>query len=156
MGELVYTSLVRRGSPLLRYRTRDFVVVTSTGCACGRTGPAIRCSGRTDDMLKVKGMNIFPSAVADILEAFQPDVTGEFRIVLARHANRKTLSSLLVKAETPLPAGTRRPELRDRVVSAVRARLGVQIDLQLVGIGELGRDARASGQVRREIFELVD
>lgn len=155
-GEIVYTSLVRRGSPLLRYRTRDFVIVTSTTCACGRTGPVIRCSGRTDDMLKVKGMNVFPSAVAAVLEEFQPNMTGEFRIILARQANRKALSSLLVKAETAASPGERRQELRDRVVGAVRARLGVQIDLELVGIGELGRQPRASGQVRREIFEFVD
>jgi phenylacetate-CoA ligase len=61
-GELVYTALRRQASPLLRFRTRDHVLVTGTSCSCGRTGYKLRCVGRTDDMLIVRGINLFPSA----------------------------------------------------------------------------------------------
>ena len=61
-GELVLTHLRHRAAPLLRFRTRDHVEVRTSPCACGRTGPRVRCIGRTDDMLIVRGVNVFPSA----------------------------------------------------------------------------------------------
>jgi phenylacetate-CoA ligase len=81
MGELVYTALDRECSPLLRFRTRDHAVVTGQGCRCGRTAPMIRVVGRTDDMLIVKGINVFPSAVRDVVTGFEPRTTGNLRIV---------------------------------------------------------------------------
>jgi len=59
-GELVLTHLRHRAAPLLRFRTRDHVVVRTSPCACGRSGPRVRCLGRTDDMLIVRGVNVFP------------------------------------------------------------------------------------------------
>jgi phenylacetate-CoA ligase len=62
-GELVLTHLRHRAAPLLRFRTRDHVRVWTSPCRCGRTSPRMRCIGRTDDMLIVRGVNVFPSAV---------------------------------------------------------------------------------------------
>ena len=70
-GELVLTHLRHRGAPLLRFRTRDHVEVRMTPCACGRTGPRVRCIGRTDDMLIVRGVNVFPSAVREVVHGFR-------------------------------------------------------------------------------------
>lgn len=81
-GELVYTSIDRECQPLMRFRTRDHVVVTQTECSCGRTGFCIRCIGRTDDMLIVSGVNVYPSAVKDVVSTFAPRVTGEMIIQL--------------------------------------------------------------------------
>src|SRR6202023_793603 len=81
-GELVYTSLERACVPLLRFRTRDRVTVTEIACPCGRTGFALRCVGRTDDMLIVLGVNVFPSAVKDVVSSFYPHTTGEMQILL--------------------------------------------------------------------------
>src|SRR6266576_1741971 len=81
-GELVYTSLERQCVPLLRFRTRDRVVVTGTSCPCGRTSFKLRCIGRTDDMLIVLGVNVFPSAVRDVVSSFYPATTGEIQVVL--------------------------------------------------------------------------
>ncbi len=61
-GELVYTSLDRECIPLVRFRTRDHVEVTQTSCECGRTGYGIRVFGRTDDMIIVQGVNVYPAA----------------------------------------------------------------------------------------------
>jgi phenylacetate-CoA ligase/benzoylacetate-CoA ligase len=67
-GEIVYTALAREATPLVRYRSRDHALVTGMhGCACGRTSPRIRCIGRTDDMLIYKGMNVFPTAIRDLI-----------------------------------------------------------------------------------------
>ncbi|HSB18048.1 MAG TPA: hypothetical protein VLE22_26590, partial [Bryobacteraceae bacterium] len=81
-GELVYTSLERECVPLLRFRTRDRVAVLGTSCACGRTSVRLRCVGRTDDMLIVLGVNVFPSAVKDVVAGFYPRTTGEVQILL--------------------------------------------------------------------------
>jgi phenylacetate-coenzyme A ligase PaaK-like adenylate-forming protein len=65
-GELLYTTLTREATPVLRYRSRDNVRVVGMGCACGRNTPRIRCLGRTDDMLIYKAMNVFPAAIREI------------------------------------------------------------------------------------------
>ena len=75
-GELVLTHLRHRAAPLLRFRTRDHVEVRTSPCPCGRTGPRIRCIGRTDDMLIVRGVNVFPSAIREVVSAFAPEVSG--------------------------------------------------------------------------------
>ena len=64
-GELVYTHLRQRAAPLLRFRSRDHVRVWTGPCACGRTAPRVRCIGRTDDMLIVRGVNVFPTALRE-------------------------------------------------------------------------------------------
>src|SRR5439155_12481438 len=79
-GELVLTHLRHRAAPLLRFRTRDHVRVRTSPCACGRTGPRIRCSGRTDDMLIVRGVNVFPSAIREVVSGFPSDVSGHILV----------------------------------------------------------------------------
>ena len=71
-GELVLTHLQHRAAPLLRFRTRDHVQVGMSPCSCGRTGPRVRCIGRTDDMLIVRGVNVFPSAIREVVEHLRP------------------------------------------------------------------------------------
>ena len=79
-GELVLTHLQHRAAPLLRFRTRDHVQVKTSPCPCGRTGPRIRCVGRTDDMLIVRGVNVFPSAVREVVSEFAPQVSGHILV----------------------------------------------------------------------------
>ncbi|MEA2133127.1 MAG: phenylacetate-CoA ligase, partial [Solirubrobacteraceae bacterium] len=66
-GELVWTHLDRRASPLLRYRSSDLAVVHTAPCACGRTSPRIRIGGRRDDMLRIQAVNVYPQAIAELL-----------------------------------------------------------------------------------------
>lgn len=98
VGELVYTALDRECSPLVRFRTRDHAVVTGTACPCGRTAPTIRVFGRTDDMLIVKGINVFPSAVQDVVSGFEPRTTGNLRII-ADFRGHTTQRPLGIKVE---------------------------------------------------------
>lgn len=81
VGELVYTHLKRRACPVLRFRHGDIVRVTGIGCSCGRTGAKIRCFGRADDMFIVKGVNVYPSAILDIVLGLRPMTTGAMRIL---------------------------------------------------------------------------
>jgi len=93
-GELVYTHLKREAAPLLRFRSRDQVQVWTSECRCKRKTMRVRCIGRTDDMLIVRGVNVFPAAVRDVVSRFQPRVTGA---ILIRPKRRG------VKQEPPLP-----------------------------------------------------
>lgn len=81
VGELVYTAIQRECVPLLRFRIGDLVRIEhSEPCSCGRSGYRIRCVGRVDDMLIVQGVNVYPSAIVDVVEGFRPRVTGELLI----------------------------------------------------------------------------
>ncbi len=81
-GELVYTSIDRECVPLLRFRTRDLVRVETSPCSCGLNSFRLRCIGRTDDMLIVRGVNVFPSAIKDVVSEFYPRTTGEIQVLL--------------------------------------------------------------------------
>jgi phenylacetate-CoA ligase len=88
-GELVYTHLTRQAAPLLRFRSRDHVRVAAGPCACGRTAPRVRCVGRTDDMLILRGVNLFPTAVREVVAAFAPEVSGVIAIRPRRRGVRQ-------------------------------------------------------------------
>lgn len=81
-GELVYTLIDREACPLIRFRTRDRITVWTSTCECGRTSFRTRCIGRTDDMLIVLGVNVFPSAVKDVVASLRPRTTGEIQVLL--------------------------------------------------------------------------
>jgi phenylacetate-CoA ligase len=136
-GELVLTHLQHRAAPLLRYRTRDHVEMWTATCACGRTGPRVRCIGRTDDMLIVRGVNVFPSAVREVVGAFAPRVTGN---ILVRPASPG------VKQDPPLPVSVELAEGSEpdaALAGAIRERLRdvlvVQMQVELVPWGSLQR-----------------
>jgi phenylacetate-CoA ligase len=137
-GELVLTHLRHRAAPLLRFRTRDHVRVRTTPCPCGRTGPRVRCVGRTDDMLVVRGVNVFPSAVRDVVGAFAPRVSGHIRV-------RPQAPG--VKQEPPVPVavelargGEPDQELADAIRARLREVLVVSTRVELVPWGSLARD----------------
>ncbi|MEV6062867.1 phenylacetate--CoA ligase family protein [Nocardia asteroides] len=138
-GELVYTALRRQASPLLRFRTRDHVVVTGTDCACGRTGYKVRCVGRTDDMLIVRGINLFPSAVKELVLELAPATTGEMRIRadFEGHSTQRPLP--LVVEYAPDLTADQRDDLRATIEQRVRSALNVKAVVELVPDGTLKR-----------------
>jgi len=87
-GEMVFTHIDRECVPLVRFRTRDRVVLWTDPCVCGRTGMRLRCIGRTDDLLILRGVNVWPSAIKDVLMAMCPRTTGEVQIVLSQPGPR--------------------------------------------------------------------
>jgi phenylacetate-CoA ligase len=146
-GELVLTHLQHRAAPLLRFRTRDHVEVRTSPCPCGRTGPRVRCVGRTDDMLIVRGVNVFPSAVREVVSGFGPDVSGH---VLVRPRSPG------VKQDPPLPVSVELargakddPLLAQAIRERIRAVLVVQTEVELVPWGSLQRSEYKSTLVDR-------
>jgi phenylacetate-CoA ligase len=146
-GELVLTHLRHQAAPLIRFRTRDHVVVRTTPCSCGRTGPRVRCIGRTDDMLIVRGVNVFPSAVREVVGEFAPRVSGNV-LVRPRAAG--------VKQEPPLPVAVelaRDTAADESLAGAIRERLRavlvVGTEVELVPWGSLQRSEYKSKLVER-------
>ena len=148
-GELVLTHLRHRAAPLLRFRTRDHVAVRMSPCPCGRTGPRIRCIGRTDDMLIVRGVNVFPSAVREVVSAFAPAVSGQIRVVPTAPG---------VKQDPPLPVRVElardvdadaEPGLAESIRERLRGALVVQTVVELVPFGTLVRSEYKSKLVER-------
>ena len=146
-GELVLTHLRHQAAPLLRFRTRDHVELWTSPCACGRTAPRVRCLGRTDDMLIVRGVNVFPSAVREVVTGFAPEVSGRI-LVRPREAG--------VKQEPPLPVSVElspdvepRSRLADAISGRLREVLVVQMDVELVAWGALQRSEYKSKLVDR-------
>jgi phenylacetate-CoA ligase len=136
-GELVLTHLRHRAAPLLRFRTRDHVEVRTTPCPCGRTGPRIRCIGRTDDMLIVRGVNIFPSAVREVVGDFAPQVSGNI-LVRPQATGVKQDPPLPVSVELA-PGGTADAALAEAIRERLRDVLVVQKRIDLVPWGTLRR-----------------
>jgi phenylacetate-CoA ligase len=136
-GELVYTHLRQRAAPLLRFRSRDHVRVWTGPCACGRTAPRVRCVGRTDDMLIVRGVNLFPSALREVVGQFAPAVSG---VISIRPQRRGVLQV------PPLPVAVELSEgaaagagLAERIGARVRETLLVGAAVELVPWGSLPR-----------------
>ncbi len=88
VGEMVYTYLEWEGGPLLRYALGDILQVFTQGCSCGMPGIRFKIIGRADDMLIVKGVNVYPQAIKSLISKFQPDVTGHFRILLNQKGHK--------------------------------------------------------------------
>jgi phenylacetate-CoA ligase len=144
-GELVLTHLVNRSAPLLRFRTRDHVRLAVGRCACGRTAPRVRCIGRTDDMLIVRGVNVFPSAVREVVNQFAPDVTGVIMI-------RPRVPG--VRQEPPLPVSVEVAHgasdvLAERIRARIRDTLLVTTEIALTPAGSLPRSEYKSKLVEK-------
>jgi phenylacetate-CoA ligase len=136
-GELVLTHLRHCAAPLLRFRTRDHVEVRMSPCRCGRTGPRIRCIGRTDDMLIVRGVNVFPSAVREVVSEFVPLVSGHV-LVKPRASGVKQEPPLPVAVELGRDAGDD-TGLSEAIRERLRGVLLVQTEVELVPWGSLQR-----------------
>ncbi|MFN2646324.1 MAG: phenylacetate--CoA ligase family protein [Burkholderiales bacterium] len=130
-GELVYTHLAREAAALLRFRSRDQVRLWTSPCACGRKTVRVRCIGRTDDMLIVRGVNVFPSAVREVVARFQPKVTGAILI-------RPTKKG--VKQDPPLPVLVEGDaSLAEAIAKEIRATLLFTPDVRMVSAQALPR-----------------
>jgi phenylacetate-CoA ligase len=130
-GELIYTSIDRECMPLIRFRTRDHVEVTRTTCDCGRTGFAIRCIGRTDDMLIVQGVNVYPSAVRDVVSSLLPKTTGAMEIQLNAPPPEGWKPPIPVKVEYGQTPGDLEI-LKKEVESLIREKLIFRAEVELV------------------------
>ncbi len=140
-GEAVYTTFAREAMPVVRYRSRDHVQVVAMRCACGRTSPRMRCIGRTDDMLIYKGMNLFPSALRDLVGTQFVGRAAPLLRIWKAQADQVRFDDPIpveIEAEAVLDADAAGALARE-IEDITRARLQVRIAVTLVAPGALPR-----------------
>ena len=150
VNELTLTNLGRWGAPVIRYRSGDRVRLATTPCACGRTFARLEGGilGRVDDMLVVRGVNVFPSALEGIVRRFP--VVDEFQIEVFRRGVLDEIRLLLEIDDGTRPAGSVRETLTG-VAEAIRRDLGIRIEVSAVPARTLPRyELKARRVVRRE------
>ncbi len=148
-GEIVITTLVKEGAPLIRFRTHDISRIIPGDCACGSKYPRIdTIMGRSDDMMKIKGVNVFPKQIEEILATFD-DLSSEYQIRIS-HLDGKDTMRIYVEATTGLVDFA---ELAEEVAEKVKARIGFTPIVKVVEIGVLPRSEKKSKRVIDERFE---
>ncbi|MGD9130233.1 MAG: phenylacetate--CoA ligase [Candidatus Bathyarchaeota archaeon] len=147
-GELVFTTLTKTGLPILRFRTRDISVIETEKCSCGRThSRMMRIRGRSDDMLIVRGVNVFPSQIEYVIMGF-PELAAQYQIVLDRPG---ALDVFTIKAELTEQTSKSTPEelnaLKLRIRQKVNNITGISPIIELVKPGEIPRSVGKAKRV---------
>lgn len=148
-GELVFTTLTKEGLPLIRYRTHDITVLDSTKCKCGRTTVRMKkVTGRSDDMLIIRGVNVFPSQIEGVLLEIA-GTTPNYQIIVDRVNNTDTLEVLVEMNSNLFSDEVRRIEdVEGRIYSGLNSVLGINAKVRLV---EPKTIARSEGKAKRVI-----
>ncbi len=136
-GEIVYTHLFREANPVIRMRHGDMVEIQVGKCTCGIEAPRLRFLGRSDDMLIVRGVKLFPSSVQSVISQFAPALNGNF--VIRRPRAELADDLLRVTCECTLDAAAR-AGLREGLENRARQSLGVRVTCELVDAGMLNQD----------------
>ena len=147
-GEIVITTLVKEGAPLIRFRTHDISRILPGECPCGSPFPRVDAiGGRSDDMMKIKGVNVFPRQIEEILQEF-PQLSSEYQIRISHLEGRDTMR---IYVETD---GTQDfLDLAEQVAERVKHRIGFT---PLVKVVELGVLPRSEKKTRRVFDERYD
>ncbi len=147
-GEIVITTLVKEGAPLIRYRTHDLSRIIPGTCPCGSKFPRLDIiMGRTDDMIKIKGVNVFPSQIEEILKEF-PETSSEYQIRISHLDGRDTMR-LYVETNGTVDF----LDLARRIAEKVKSRIGFTPLVKVVELGLLPRSEKKSKRVFDERYE---
>lgn len=148
-GELVFTTITKEGMPMIRYRTRDLTSLTYEKCACGRTAVRMaRILGRSDDMLIIRGVNVFPSQVESVILEL-PEFEPHYLILVDRVNNTDTFQiQVEVRAEYYSDEITKMLELKKKIASRMQSVIGLQPEIKLV---EPRSIERSMGKAKRVI-----
>jgi len=145
-GEMVVTSLCKEGVPLIRYRTHDITRIIPGRCSCGSILPRhSRIKGRSDDTIKFRGVNIYPSSIDTILSAV-PGIGSEYQIHLTRDNAGRDHMRLVAERGEGVNAG-RSPELIHEISHQIKKQLLVSVDTELVDYASLPRSEKKSRRV---------
>lgn len=142
VGELVITTLRKQGAPLIRYRTHDLTRFIPGECKCGSRFPRIdTLIGRTDDMVKVKGVNIFPSQIEEMLKEV-PEASSEYQFMLD-HLFGKDECTLFVEVNK----GVDKKQAEQAIQKAFKTKIGILVHVKPVSIGDLPRSEKKSTRI---------
>ena len=148
LGEIVITTLVKEGAPLIRYRTHDLSRIIPEPCPCGSKYPRLDViMGRTDDMMKIKGVNVFPAQIEEILRDF-PMLSSEYQIRIS-HVDGKDTLRIYVETDGTIDFAA----LAKKIASSVKSRIGFTPIVKVVEIGVLPRSEKKTKRVIDERYD---
>ena len=149
VGELVFSTITKEGIPLLRYRTRDLTRLIYDKCSCGRTLVRMeKCKGRSDDMLIIRGVNVFPSQIESVLLEMS-ETEPHYLLIVERENTLDTLSLMVEVQEQFFSDEIRKlQDLRKRITHKLESTLGLTVDVKLV---EPKTIERTAGKAKRVI-----
>ncbi len=147
-GEIVITTLVKEGAPLIRYRTHDLSRIIPGECPCGSKFPRIDViQGRTDDMMKIKGVNVFPKQIEEVLKTF-PELSSEYQIRISHLDGRDTMRIYVeTTGEYDFDA------LGKKIAESVKSKIGFTPIVKVVELGLLPRSEKKTKRVIDERYE---
>lgn len=153
-GELVFTTLSKEGFPVIRYRTRDICSLIYEPCKCGRTHIRMnKPTGRSDDMLIIRGVNVFPSQIEEVLMKVSKNQLPNYQIIVGRVNNTDTLDINVEMSEALFTDEVKEIEaLEKRIVDNIRSILGIGTNVHLVNPKSL---VRSEGKAKRVIDNRV-
>lgn len=148
MGEIVISTLCKEGAPLIRYRTHDLSRIIPGECECGSRFPRLDAiMGRTDDMMKIKGVNVFPSQIEEVLKLF-PEISSEYQIRISHLDGRDTMR---IYVETT--GDVEFESLAERITATVKSRIGFTPLVKVVEVGVLPRSEKKTKRVFDERYD---
>jgi phenylacetate-CoA ligase len=149
IGELVFTTITKEGMPLIRYRTRDLTRLIDEKCSCGRTlVRMVKCKGRSDDMLIIRGVNVFPSQIESVLLQMS-EVEPHYLLIIEREGTLDTVTLMVEVQEQFFSDEVRKlQELRMKITRQLESTLGISVNVKLV---EPKTIERTAGKAQRVI-----
>ena len=153
-GELVFTTITKQGFPVIRYRTRDICSLIYEPCKCGRTHIRMnKPTGRSDDMLIIRGVNVFPSQIEEVLLQVNGDVTPNYQIIVDRVNNTDTFDINVEMSESLFGDEIKSIEnVEKTITSMLRSTLGIGVKVHLVNPKSI---ERSEGKAKRVIDKRV-
>jgi phenylacetate-CoA ligase len=149
IGELVFSTVTKEGMPIIRYRTRDLTRLNYEKCACGRTLVRMeKCMGRTDDMLIIRGVNVFPSQIESVLLEMS-ETEPHYLLIIDREETLDVVNLLVEVQEQFFSDEVKQLEtLRKKITDKIQSTLGISIRVKLV---EPKTIERTAGKAKRVI-----
>jgi phenylacetate-CoA ligase len=148
IGELVFTTITKEGIPLIRYRTRDLTRLIYDRCKCGRTlVRMVKCKGRSDDMLIIRGVNVFPSQIETVLLQMS-EVEPHYLLIIEREGTLDTVTLMVEVQEQFFSDEVRKlQELRMKITRQLESLLGISVNVKLVEPKTIERTAGKAQRV---------
>ncbi len=152
VGEMVVTTLCKEASPLIRYRTRDLTRMITKPCSCGNIlFMHDIIMGRSDDMIILKGVNIYPGQIDEVLSSI-PEVGSEYQLHLIRKDDGKDYMTVKAEAREDIDSNNS-DEIKNKIKKSIQSKIMVSCDAQVLGYGELPRVAGKSQRIFDNRYE---
>lgn len=146
MGELVLTNLYREAQPLFRYRSGDIIRILDTKCPCGRSSFRFEIMGRTDDMLVIKGLNIFPGSIEHIVNRYVDQISNTYQILVSE---TNPIEKIKLVLEVKKINTTKESHLMENITDDFVGNLGIRPQIEFVHEGVLPRTEGKSKKIQR-------